>query len=228
MNCKLIVQENNTTGQVSADIITMRIQLYLYFKKIVPELALMTSTNRDLLLPSNTRGLKPPIFFDMDAEVYITDILEIESYLDKIPPNLTDSQTFEDVAPNIYSRFLVYAVKPTESILKSIEKEICAVETQLKKSGGPFLGGSEPCRADCILFPKLFHIERFFFFTGIEDIISSDKYPNVYQYYQMIYNLPNTEHIKSDRNSLVEFFKMKGVNPKKISNEMFMNIDILK
>ncbi|KAF1741382.1 hypothetical protein MXB_1498, partial [Myxobolus squamalis] len=108
----------------------------------------MTPSNRDLLLPVNMRVLKPPIFFDMDAEVYITDILEIESYLDKIPPNLTDSQTFEDVAPNIYSRFLVYAVKPTESILKSIQKEICAIETQLTKSGGRFLGGSEPCRAD--------------------------------------------------------------------------------
>ncbi|KAF1742053.1 hypothetical protein MXB_1020 [Myxobolus squamalis] len=191
----------------------MRIMLYLYFKNIYSELVLLTPLNHVLLLPINKGGLEPPIFVDVDAEVYITDVYEIELYLAKIPPNLHNPEIFKDTSRNIYFHFLIFTVFPTRNRLISLRNDICKIETKLETTGGPFLTGSAPCVTDCILFPILFQIERFFYFTRLENIFSSERYPRVFQYYQMMYNLPNTEHMKADRNSLIQFFIYNSVDP---------------
>uniref|UniRef100_A0A6B2G1G9 Putative glutathione S-transferase DHAR2, chloroplastic (Trinotate prediction) n=1 Tax=Myxobolus squamalis TaxID=59785 RepID=A0A6B2G1G9_MYXSQ len=216
MKGKLLAKGDDATGAISPDIITSRILAALSLKKIDVEIVVINSKNKSCVLPQNICGSKLPIFLDVENDVYVNDILDIESYIEKKCPEpvLTCDSSLENVGSNLYKHFLIFIKNNSPDILIRIKNELTDVNSQLEKSGGPYVNGEHPSLVDCIIFPKLYHIERYFDLTGSQPIFSEDAHPKILEYFLNMCSSPFTISVKADTETLINHFVSKGADRK--------------
>lgn len=193
----------------------MKMGLYFYFKKLDLAILPLTTKNKDEVLPEGFSGKKLPICMDESNGKYTDDMLETEQLYEKTSDVKLDcSDAIKKVGADIYSQFMNYLKKQSPELLQKIKDDIAAIEGQLSKSGGPYINGDSPSIADCIVYPKLYHIKNFFEMTQLAEVISESVCPGVQKYYEMMSDLPNAGHLTSSIEDLFNYFKSKGAEPK--------------
>ncbi|KII71905.1 Glutathione S-transferase DHAR2 [Thelohanellus kitauei] len=215
MKVKLIVKGDDFTGQMSPDIISMRMGYFFYFKKAEVTIFPVTNKNQKEVINDVITGKKFPICYDEESGKYSDDLLEIERFYEKEYPeiSLSCSDKLQNLCGHIFTNFLRYINNRNDSYLKRIQQDLVIYEEKLEESGGPYLNGEDPCLADCIIFPKIYHIKQFFEISKLFDIIPQESLPNLYCYYKMMIGLPNSDHLKSDVDSFIHYYRTKGVPP---------------
>lgn len=156
---------------------------------------------------------KLPICLDTQTGVYTDDILEVEDYYERNDKSvdLSCPLKVQNVSANIYSVFCKYLKEShNKEILRQVKQGLQGFEDHLTRIGGPYMNGANPSISDCVNFPKLYHIRQFFLMTGAGDILA--EYPKLSGYYSEMEALPETEHLKSSTESLVEYYTSKGVS----------------
>ncbi|KAF0990461.1 hypothetical protein HZS_3321, partial [Henneguya salminicola] len=179
MKAEIIVRGCEVGGGISPDIITSRVILGLYFKKVELTVVPLTSKNKSVVIPEDISSSKLPICYDIDNNKHMDDILDIESYYESRVPQLPliCDLKLQEIGALSYKEFLSYLKTQNPDGLKKMKAGMEAVEQLLAKSNGPYINGENPCLADCIFFPKLYQIKSYFDLIDSHDFFSSETFP---------------------------------------------------
>ena len=148
-----------------ADVFAQRFMMMLVLKDMVVDISLVDAVkSREM---KKLPALKPS-----DSEELLEDPKDIEAHIEKISPHCPLRIPEESAnmvlvtkghGSGVYHKFCQLAknVDPsTDEKLKGIlADELYALNDDLRKNAGKFLGGEKLVLPDCILLPKLLHIK---------------------------------------------------------------------